>query len=68
MQHALEAHRQAGWPLRIITTVYAGSTERRALDWLASIGAEVDARRIEVERASRAGVDTGLDREVQGSL
>ena len=41
LQHALEAHRQAGRPLRIITTVYTGSTERRALDWLASIGADV---------------------------
>lgn len=38
---ALEAHRQVGRPLRVITTVYTGSTERRALDWLASIGAEV---------------------------
>ena len=38
---ALEAHRQAGRPLRVITTVYTGCTERRALDWLASIGAEV---------------------------
>jgi HKD family nuclease len=41
LRPALEAHRQAGRPLRIITTVYTGSTERRALDWLASIGAEV---------------------------
>jgi superfamily II DNA or RNA helicase/HKD family nuclease len=38
---ALEAHCQGGRPLRVITTVYTGSTERRALDWLASIGAEV---------------------------
>ncbi|MBS1856155.1 MAG: DUF3427 domain-containing protein [Acidobacteria bacterium] len=38
---ALEAHRGAGKPLRVITTVYTGSTERRALDWLASIGAEI---------------------------
>lgn len=38
---ALEAHRAAGKPLRVITTVYTGSTERRALDWLASIGAEI---------------------------
>jgi superfamily II DNA or RNA helicase/HKD family nuclease len=41
LQPALEAHRQVGRPLRIITTVYTGSTERRALDWLVSIGAEV---------------------------
>jgi superfamily II DNA or RNA helicase/HKD family nuclease len=38
---ALEAHREAEKPLRVITTVYTGSTERRALDWLASIGAEI---------------------------
>jgi superfamily II DNA or RNA helicase/HKD family nuclease len=41
LRPALEAHREAGRPLRIITTVYTGSTERRALDWLASIGADV---------------------------
>jgi HKD family nuclease len=38
---ALEAHRQAGRQFRVITTVYTGSTERRALDWLVSIGADV---------------------------
>jgi superfamily II DNA or RNA helicase/HKD family nuclease len=38
---ALEAFRQAGRPLRVITTVYTGSTERKALDWLVSIGASV---------------------------
>lgn len=38
---ALQAHRESGRPLRVITTVYTGSTERRALDWLVSIGAEV---------------------------
>ena len=38
---ALQAHRDAGRPLRVVTTVYTGSTERRALDSLASIGAEV---------------------------
>jgi superfamily II DNA or RNA helicase/HKD family nuclease len=41
LRPALEAHRQAGRPLRVITTVYTGSTERRALDWLSSMGAEV---------------------------
>ena len=41
MRSALEAHRDAGRPLRVITTVYTGSTERKALDWLTSIGAEV---------------------------
>jgi superfamily II DNA or RNA helicase/HKD family nuclease len=41
LQPALQAHREAGRPLRVITTVYTGSTERRALDWLVSIGADV---------------------------
>ena len=41
LRPALEGHRQAGRPIRVITTVYTGSTERRALDWLVSIGAEV---------------------------
>lgn len=41
LRPALEAHRQAARPLRVITTVYTGSTERRALDWLTSIGADV---------------------------
>jgi superfamily II DNA or RNA helicase len=41
VQSALEDHCRAGRPLRVITTVYTGSTERRALDWLSSIGAEV---------------------------
>ena len=38
---ALEAFRMDGKPLRVITTVYTGSTERKALDWLVSIGAQV---------------------------
>lgn len=41
LQPALKAHCEAGRPLRVITTVYTGSTERRALDWLVSIGAKV---------------------------
>ena len=41
VQSALQEHCRAGRPLRVITTVYTGSTERRALDWLVSIGAEV---------------------------
>lgn len=41
LRPALEAHCHGGRSLRIITTVYTGSTERRALDWLASIGADV---------------------------
>lgn len=38
---ALEAFRERGGRFRVITTVYTGSTERKALDWLVSIGAEV---------------------------
>ncbi len=38
---ALEAFCTAGKPLRVITTVYTGSTERKALDWLVGIGARV---------------------------
>jgi superfamily II DNA or RNA helicase/HKD family nuclease len=41
LRSTLQAHRQAARPLRVITTVYTGSTERRALDWLALIGADV---------------------------
>lgn len=38
---ALRTHREAGRPLRVLTTTYTGSTERRALDQLASLGADV---------------------------
>ena len=42
LERELRAHRTAGRPLRIITTVYTGSTERKALDWLVKeIGAQV---------------------------
>jgi superfamily II DNA or RNA helicase/HKD family nuclease len=41
LEDQLRAHCQAGRPLRVITTVYTGSTERKALDWLVSLGAEV---------------------------
>lgn len=37
----LRRHVEAGKPLRIITTTYTGSTELRALEELASIGAEI---------------------------
>jgi len=37
----IEAHLHAGKPLRVITTTYVGATERRALDALSSLGAEV---------------------------
>lgn len=37
----LEAHGASRKRLRVITTVFTGSTERKALDWLVSHGAEV---------------------------
>lgn len=37
----LKEHCRLGRPLRVITTVFTGSTERKALDWLVSQGAEV---------------------------
>jgi hypothetical protein len=53
---ALEADRDAGRPLGVVTTVYTGSTNRRALDWLASIGAEVKVRRHQDDEAPCEGV------------
>jgi superfamily II DNA or RNA helicase/HKD family nuclease len=41
LEDQLRAHCRAGRTLRVITTVYTGSTERKALDWLVSIGAQV---------------------------
>ena len=41
LEDQLGAHCGAGRPLRVITTVYTGSTERKALDWLVSLGAQV---------------------------
>ena len=41
LEDQLRAHCLAGRPLRVITTVYTGSTERKALDWLVAIGAQV---------------------------
>ena len=38
---ALRRHCEAGRPLRVLTTTYTGSTERRALDQLADLGADV---------------------------
>ncbi|MBW3651351.1 MAG: hypothetical protein KY458_12365 [Actinobacteria bacterium] len=38
---ALRRHCEAGKPLRVLTTTYTGSTERRALDQLADLGADV---------------------------
>ncbi len=41
LEDQLRAHFRAGRELRVITTVYTGSTERKALDWLVSLGAKV---------------------------
>lgn len=41
----LEALCRAGRPLRVITTVFTGSTERKALDWLVARGAQVKGDR-----------------------
>lgn len=41
LEDQLLAHCQAGRPLRVITTVYTGSTERKAIDWLVTLGATV---------------------------
>ena len=38
---ALQAYLQAGGTLRVLSTVYLGATDRRALDWLAQHGAQV---------------------------
>ncbi|MFM2072100.1 MAG: hypothetical protein RLZZ623_2363 [Actinomycetota bacterium] len=38
---SLRRHREAGKPLRVLTTTYTDSTERRALDQLVDLGAEV---------------------------
>lgn len=41
LEAQIAAHCAAGRRLRVITTVYTGSTERKALDWLVAQGAEV---------------------------
>ena len=41
LEDQLREHCRADKPLRVITTVYTGSTERKALDWLVSLGAQV---------------------------
>jgi HKD family nuclease len=41
LEDQLEVHCRAGRRLRVITTVFTGSTERKALDWLVARGAEV---------------------------
>jgi len=41
LQESLAAHLAAGRPLRVLTTVYMGATDRRALDWLVARGAQL---------------------------
>src|SRR5829696_292023 len=41
LEDQLETHCRAGRRLRVITTVFTGSTERKALDWLVERGAQV---------------------------
>lgn len=41
LEAPLREHCGLGRPFRIITTVYTGSTERKALDWLVGLGAQV---------------------------
>lgn len=41
LEDQLRAHCHAGKPLHVITTVYTGSTERKAIDWLVKLGAHV---------------------------
>jgi len=41
LEDQLEAHCRADRRLRVITTVFTGSTERKALDWLVARGAQV---------------------------
>jgi HKD family nuclease len=41
LQETLAAHLAAGRPLRVLTTVYMGATDRRALDWLVARGAQL---------------------------
>jgi superfamily II DNA or RNA helicase/HKD family nuclease len=41
LEDQLDAHCRAGRRLRVITTVFTGSTERKALDWLVARGARV---------------------------
>ena len=41
LQESLAAHLAAGRPLRVLTTVYMGATDRKALDWLVARGAQL---------------------------
>jgi HKD family nuclease len=41
LQPVLKQYLAAGRPLRVLTTVYLGATDRKALDWLVERGAQV---------------------------
>jgi len=41
LQDQLSAHLNAGRSLRVLTTIYMGATDRKALDWLVERGAQV---------------------------
>jgi hypothetical protein len=41
LQESLAAHLAAGRPLRVLTTVYLGATDRKALDWQVARGARM---------------------------
>lgn len=51
MLEALKTHCEAGRPLRVLTTIYTGSTEAEALEQLRELGAEI-----------RVSYDTGATR------
>ncbi|KQY56695.1 DUF3427 domain-containing protein [Nocardioides sp. Root140] len=73
IENELALARDAGVPIRVVTTTYIGGTERRALDRLVNdFGAEVkvqyDAKRTRLHaKAWLFGRDTGLDTAYVGS-
>lgn len=73
IEKELETARDAGVPIRVVTTTYIGGTERRALDRLVQdFGAEVkvqyDAARTRLHaKAWLFGRDTGFDTAYVGS-
>ena len=73
IENELKAAREAGVPIRVVTTTYIGGTERRALDRLVNeFGAEVkvqyDAKRTRLHaKAWLFGRDTGFDTAYVGS-